>query len=251
MLLGVDIPFWFDGIEATYNDQTKPSNQHIQDIVDYVVIMDYRDIAGGGDEIIAHAQNELIYANKINKLVTVGVETNCIEFAKITFCEEGEAAMEQELSEAKQVFKANPAFHGFAIHDYVGYARLSQPTPTPTLESSIVTPVACRRVSVGSHSPHTIIQVVSYSLNGGPPQIASNEEVLIIRPGDTISIVDLRYCSDTAGSSWDKVQGEAYLRKNGAFDYDDGRFTTGAPILAGEHPIRRFWRQLDNAIGLG
>ena len=244
LLLSVDIPFWYDTIEATYNGEMKPLHQHVQDIVDYVVIMDYRDTAGGRDGMIAHAQNELVYANKINKLVTVGAETNCIEPAKITFCEEGKAVMERELSEAKLIFEANPAFQGFAIHDYVGYTRLSQPTPTPTPESPIVTPVAttlCSRVSVGSRSPNVIVQGVSYSLNGESPQIASSEEVLIVRPGDTISLLDLQYCSDAAGSSWDKVQGEAYLRKNGAFDYDDGRFTTGAPIQAGEHqPIGAF-----------
>jgi hypothetical protein len=113
-------------------------------------------------------------------------------------------------------------------------------TPTPIATPEPIAPVVCPRVSVGSRSPQTVIQGVSYSLNGGPPQVASNEEVLIVRPGDTISLVDLRYCSDAAGSSWDKVQGEAYLRKNGAFAYDDGRFTTGAPIQAGEHPIGAF-----------
>jgi hypothetical protein len=240
LLLSVDIPFWYDTIGATYNGEMKPLHQHVQDIVDYVVIMDYRDTAGGSDGMIAHAQNELIYANKINKLVTVGVETNCIEPAKITFCQEGKAAMEQELSEAKLIFEANPAFHGFAIHDYVGYARLSQTRPMPTPGSPVVTPAACPRVSVGSHSPNVIVQSVSYGLNGGPPQVANNEEVLIVRPGDAISLLDLHYCSDAAGSSWDKVQGEAYLRKNGAFAYDDGRFTTGAPIQAGEHPIGAF-----------
>jgi len=150
--------------------------------------------------------------------------------------------MEQELSEAKLIFKAHPAFHGFAIHDYVGYTRLSQPTPMPIPEPLTETPVAalCPRGSVGSRSPNVIVQSVSYSLNGGPPQTARNE-ALVVHPGDTLSIVDLRYCSDAAGSSWDKVQGEAYLRKNGAFAYDDGRFTTGAPIQAGEHqPIGAF-----------
>jgi len=136
LLLSADIPFWYDTIEATYNGETKPLHQHVQDIVDCVVIMDYRDTAGGSDGIIAHARDELFYANEINKLVTVGVETNCIEPAKITFCEEGKAAMEQELYEARLSFEASPAFHGFAVHDYVGYAGLSRLTPMPAPSSA-------------------------------------------------------------------------------------------------------------------
>jgi hypothetical protein len=114
-------------------------------------------------------------------------------------------------------------------------------TPTPELPTEMpAVTVVCPQMSVGRRSPHTTIQRVLYSLNNGEPQIASSEEVLIVQPGDSISIVDLQYCSETAGSTWDEIQGEAYFRENGVFDYGDGRFTIGVPILPGEHPTGAF-----------
>jgi hypothetical protein len=125
LTLTVDIPFWFDTITATYKSVTKPLNQHVQDLVDRVVIMDYRDFAAGSDGIIVHAQNEMDYAQSITKVVVIGVETNEAEPEKVTFFEEGETVMEEELAIVKQHYQASPAFHGFAIHDYVGYRALS------------------------------------------------------------------------------------------------------------------------------
>jgi len=121
----VDIPFWYDTITATRNSATKLLNQHVQDIVDRVVIMDYRDFAQGDDGIIQHAQNEMTYAQTIIKEVTIGVETNDIEPEKVTFFEEGEAIMESELTIVEQNFQTNPAFQGCAIHDYSGYCVLA------------------------------------------------------------------------------------------------------------------------------
>jgi len=124
--LGVDIPFWFDRIEATYNAQTKPLNQYVQDISDYVVIMDYRDSPDGRDGIIRNAGNELRYGLQIGKPVTVGVETKCIEPEKITFCEEGEKVLNQVLKDVKSSLEKNPAFNGFAIHQYRAYRKLAE-----------------------------------------------------------------------------------------------------------------------------
>jgi hypothetical protein len=121
----VDIPFWFDTITATYKSKTQPLNQHVQDITDRVVIMDYRDFAQGIDGIIYHAQNEMDYSQSISKEVVIGVETNKIEPEKITFFEEGEAVMENELTLVEQHYQINSVFSGFAIHDYLGYRALA------------------------------------------------------------------------------------------------------------------------------
>lgn len=234
--LGVDIPFWFDGIEAIYNGETKPLNQHVQDIADYVVIMDYRDTAEDSDGIIAHGETELKYANEIGKLVTIGVETNDVQPAKITFFQEGEAVLERELSEVKQAFSEIAAFNGFAIHDYVGYSRLSsapQTVPVPT-SASASSAVTRQRISVGQHPPNVVITEVEYSINEGPPQIAANEELIRLKAGDSLSIVGFKYLSGE-GEANGQVAAEAYIRKEGAFDYEDGRFTTGTPTSPGEH----------------
>ena len=97
----------------------------MQDISDYVVIMDYRDTFGGRDGIISHAGNELRYGLQIGKPVTIGVETKCIEPEKVTFCEEGERVLNEVLSGAKSSLEKNPAFNGFAIEQYRAYRKLT------------------------------------------------------------------------------------------------------------------------------
>jgi hypothetical protein len=127
--LTVDIPFWFDDIETiTYKSVTKPLNQHVQDIADRIVIMDYRDFAEGNDGIIFHAQDEITYANIISKDIVIGIETKDIEPEKLTFFEEGEVVVESQFALVEQVFQANSAFDGFAIHDYSGYSALTTQT---------------------------------------------------------------------------------------------------------------------------
>lgn len=234
--LGVDIPFWFDGIEVTYNGATKPLNQHVQDIVDYVVVMDYRDVAEGSDGIITHGGAELQYGSDIGKPVIIGIETNDVQPAKITFFQEGEVALERELSEAKQTFSGVPSFHGFAIHDYVGYSRLSsapQLVPTPTRGFTTPT-VTSHRVSVGQHPPNVVITEVEYSINGEASQMVANEEFVRLKAGDLLTIVGFTYLS-IEGEADGQVAAEAYIRKGGAFDYEDGRFTAGTPTTVGEH----------------
>jgi len=212
LFLSADIPFWYDTIEATYNGQTKPLHQYVQDIVDCVVIMDYRDTAGGSDGIIAHAGDELFYASKTGKLVTVGVETNCIEPAKITFCEEGKAALEQELSEARLCFEASPAFHGFAVHDYAGYARLSQPVPAPTSAPPVAavpteapaspspptpTPapaLACPTADAeGTVAPAVAIYSITFAVNG-VEQIVNDTTPLRASAGDQLQVKEVTIC---------------------------------------------------------
>ncbi len=235
--LNVDIPFWYDTIEATYNGQTKPLNQHVQDIVDQVVIMDYRDTAGGGDGIIVHAQNELIYGNQINKLVTVGVETNCIEPAKITFCEQGEAVMEQELSEAKLILQANPAFHGFAIHDYAGYVRLSQSTPTPGATSrptpspmSLDTSACPPANAEGTVSPAVAIYSITFLVNG-VEQVVRDSNALQALPGDQLLVKEVTICS---GEPFEGNGGSVYVE----FDPVDQNGQVIAPEVKGTQAVR-------------
>jgi len=79
MRLGVDIPFWYDGMndyaEPVTEYKGRPLSELILDIVDDVGIMDYRTSAYGADGIILHAGGELTYADQINKDVFIGLET--------------------------------------------------------------------------------------------------------------------------------------------------------------------------------
>lgn len=131
---GIDLPFgpaiprWFDSSDVaqdiTWNGQTKWLSEHVQDISDYISIMDYRDTAEGGPGIIPQAQGELDYANAIGKpgSVIVGVETLDIASSgdpeTITFREEGRLYMESELDKVYAAFNGNPAFGGMAMHHY-------------------------------------------------------------------------------------------------------------------------------------
>lgn len=128
LLFGPAIPRWFDSNDPakdiTWKGQTKWLSEHIQDISDYITIMDYRDTADGTAGIIAHAQGEIDYANRIGKpnSVIIGVETldiaNSGDPETITFREEGRAHMESELDKVYASFNNNPAFGGIAMHHY-------------------------------------------------------------------------------------------------------------------------------------
>ncbi len=122
--VGPAIPFWFDSFDIEWNGQAKPFHRHVQDIYDYVAIMDYRDAAGGRDGIICHALNEMMYAEQKGRTVIIGVETKHSETGKITFFDENEARLEEELGWVEKTFSRYRAFGGFAIHHLTTYRDL-------------------------------------------------------------------------------------------------------------------------------
>lgn len=134
LAVGPAIPRWYDTSEnATdipWKGVTKPLHQHVQDIVDYIAIMDYRDQAEGSVGIIPQAQNELDYANAIQKpnSVVIGVEMKDIADSgdpeMITFYEEGRTVMEAELDKVYAAFRDHPAFAGVALHHYEELGKL-------------------------------------------------------------------------------------------------------------------------------
>lgn len=126
--VGAAIPRWFDtSVDASsisWNGSVKWMSQHVQDTLDYISIMDYRDQADGSAGIIEQARGEIDYANQIGKpnSVVIGVET--IDVADggdpeaISFYEEGRTYMESELNKVYAAFEGNPAFGGIALHHY-------------------------------------------------------------------------------------------------------------------------------------
>jgi hypothetical protein len=125
---GPAIPKWYDTSEQskdiTFNGQTKWLSEHVQDITDYISIMNYRDTADGSAGIIAGAQGEIAYANLIGKpnSVVIGVETldiaNSGDPETITFREEGRNHMEAELDKVYTAFAGDASFGGIAMHHY-------------------------------------------------------------------------------------------------------------------------------------
>lgn len=83
LVVGADIPPWLDApnelthlpMEVTWNGRTKRMDEHVIDIMDFVVLMDYRTLAEGEDGMVFQAMNELRYAAQTGKKVFVGLET--------------------------------------------------------------------------------------------------------------------------------------------------------------------------------
>jgi hypothetical protein len=119
--IGPAIAFWLDGIIVTHAGQTKPASEHLQDIYDHVVLMDYRDHAHGPDGILSHAMDELAYGRRIGKPVWLGIETSPNEIRKISFDHLSPKQMENELSLVRQALINEQAFAGFVIHHYGSY----------------------------------------------------------------------------------------------------------------------------------
>ncbi len=137
LILTVDIPFWFDAVPVTRNGTTRPLHEWVLERVDRVAVMAYRDHAQPPDGIIDLVYNEMATAASYGKRVVIGVETNCgLSPEKITFCEEGAAALEAALQTVYATYRTHPAFDAFAIHDYVGYQALVNVSPTATPTST-------------------------------------------------------------------------------------------------------------------
>jgi hypothetical protein len=121
--MGPAIPFWLDGIPLEWQGRRKPVSQHVQDIYDYVALMDYRDHAEGGDGLVSHAMDELAYGEAIGRPVLIGIETAPNEIRKVSFHHLGEAELERELAATSRSVGAMRAFGGYVIHHYAAYRR--------------------------------------------------------------------------------------------------------------------------------
>ncbi|MDT8286047.1 MAG: hypothetical protein RQ748_02965 [Elusimicrobiales bacterium] len=119
--VGPAIPFWLDRVQLEWDGAKKPVSEHVLDIYDTAVLMNYRDRAGGKDGMIEHASSELAYAAKLGKRLGIGVEVTANEIGKVTFYDESDEDMERELEEAGAAFSRTPSFDGFVIHHYESY----------------------------------------------------------------------------------------------------------------------------------
>jgi len=125
LLVGPAMPFWFDGIEdVEWKGNRRKLSECVQDIYDYVSIMDYRNVAEGPDGIVSHAQDELDYADRMDKKVMIGVETLQTTPAKVTFFGKGAKYFEEQLALAESAMKRHQSFGGFVVHHLKSYRVL-------------------------------------------------------------------------------------------------------------------------------
>lgn len=112
--LEVDMPFWFDEIPYKNTYGSGLLAEWVISKTAGVTIMAYRDSA---PMIIEIVKNEMVMAQKYGTRIVVGVETGVTdEGSIITFAEEGEAFMEQELQKVADHYANSPAYKGNAIH---------------------------------------------------------------------------------------------------------------------------------------
>ena len=121
--MGPAIPFWLDGIQLDWKGQRKPVSQHVQNIYDFVALMDYRDHADGGDGLVSHAMDELAYGEAIGRPVLIGIETMPNALKKVSFNHLGEADLERELAATSRSVGRMRSFGGYVVHHYAAYRR--------------------------------------------------------------------------------------------------------------------------------
>lgn len=112
--LEADMPFWFDEIPYKNNFGKGLLAEWVIANTDGVTLMAYRDSA---PMIIEIVKNEITMAERYGKKIVVGVETGTTdEGSIITFAEEGEAYMNQQLDKVENHYSSSPAYEGAAIH---------------------------------------------------------------------------------------------------------------------------------------
>ncbi len=141
MTLSCDIPAWYevntteDGLPLTieFAGQTKPLQQHIQDLCDYVGIMAYSRQAIGPDSITDKTQTELQYAAQIGKVVCSAIETvELQEYQAISFHGETPEVFNEQFELAWNTMADKPGFGGMLIHYYGSARELLEPKSVTT-----------------------------------------------------------------------------------------------------------------------
>jgi len=115
--LGIDIPFWFYGTQYSTKYGKGNLAEWIFKNIKTVSIMAYRDIATGENGINNIAKAEMDLGKKYNVKVTIAVETGYLPASTfVTFYEEGQSYMYNQLNIVYQNYNMNSTFAGFAIH---------------------------------------------------------------------------------------------------------------------------------------
>ena len=110
----IDIPFWY----------SLDLNQWLLENVDEVCVMAYRSFAVGQNGINLLVSPIISQADRMNKKLTVAVETLNITPTYTSFYSNGETVLLQEVDKVIQNFKYNRSFNGIAVHDIESWMEL-------------------------------------------------------------------------------------------------------------------------------
>jgi len=118
----VAVPFWFD--HDAYRTRAGTLAEQVAARVDALVVMAYRDEVAGSDGVISLARGEIDLAGQMNKVALIALQTATDSLDKLTFFEEGGAALDAAIADVELAFADNPGFGGVAVHHYRAYRDL-------------------------------------------------------------------------------------------------------------------------------
>ncbi|MBM7572978.1 hypothetical protein [Aquibacillus albus] len=114
----MDLAMWFDDTETPGYPDT-PFHEWVINQMDHTSIMAFRDYAKGSGGILDMAQNETDFAESIDKNIIISVELKeNRDNPHISFHEEGEAKMEEQLQIVDKELNSNSAYNGYTVHAY-------------------------------------------------------------------------------------------------------------------------------------
>ncbi len=113
LLFGVTINYWYE--EKSHND--KPLNEHIQDSVDFITIMNYWTSVGA----IGMSATEIAYAESLGQQKTVHIALETMNLGAgnpSSFWNHGNTALETMISDMESIYARYESFSGTTMHYY-------------------------------------------------------------------------------------------------------------------------------------
>jgi hypothetical protein len=127
LISGADIPFWLDDIQTSKVADAPYLDEWMIDKLDQVTIMAYRNMADTENGILALAAHEAEAAKKLRKKIIIAVEAlPSKEASYVSFYKKGRTVLIEELQKVEHAMQSNPAYIGYAVHDYKGWRDLKK-----------------------------------------------------------------------------------------------------------------------------
>lgn len=123
LLMGADIPFWFDEQEFANKFGNGQLAKWVIEQMDETVIMAYRDQADGNNGISKLIEEEVNWGKQLNKKIIIAVETKKSSEEYTTFYHQKVSEMEKELNKVRMAYSNETPLY-FAIHDLQGWQGL-------------------------------------------------------------------------------------------------------------------------------
>jgi len=118
--LVLDVPIFY----SIFEYQNATLLHAVANIVDEILLMSYRDAFDGDDGILSFIDNSVNILVALNKPFYLALETQNIDPVKITFFEEGRAALHAMIDQLDLYFAGQDLYQGTAVHYLHPYLNL-------------------------------------------------------------------------------------------------------------------------------